>query len=301
MKSFLDIFDLNKDEIINIFENTKKFKKGLKTSQILNDKFIGLIFSKPSTRTRVSFEVGIRELKGNPIFLQENSLQLSRGEDPKDTARTLQRYIDGAVIRTSSHSFLEEFNNYFRKPVINALSDKTHPCQALSDGFTLYETFKDITSIKVVYIGDGNNMCNSLIGLCAILDINFTAITPEKYSPNNFYISKALELKNKADIKIIHSIDEKELKEANVIYTDVWFSMGQEKDEQKLNSLKPFQVNEDLMKLCNKDIKVMHCLPAKKGEEITEAVFEEHSNFIFNQAENRLHTQKALLEHIFLT
>ncbi len=303
MKShFLDVFDISFEEGKRIIDLSFDFKYNNFNPKSLQNLNIALLFSKPSTRTRVSFEVGIRELGGNPIFLQESSLQVSRGEEASDSARTLSRYVDGVVIRTGSHQWLQEFAKYSTVPVINALTDYTHPCQALSDVFTLFEAFKEKTKhIKVLYIGDGNNMANALISAFALFGLNLTISTPKELMPDEENLKRALELSKKtgAHISIEHNPKEA-AKDKDVIYTDVWISMNDEgSKEQKINLLKDYQVNDTLLSYAKKDVRVMHCLPAKKGQEITRDVFERHADFIFNQAENRLHTQKAIMHLIF--
>ncbi len=299
IRHFLDIWDIDQaQDIINL---TFDFKYNNFNPKSLQNLHIGLLFSKPSTRTRVSFEVGVRELGGNPIFLQESSLQLSRGEDASDSARTLSRYVDGVIIRTGSHEWLLEFAKYSSVPVINALTDYTHPCQAMSDVFTLFEAFKEnVKEIKVLYIGDGNNMANALISAFAMFGLNLTVCTPKELSPDEKNLQKALELAKKTGATI--SLEYEPKKAAlykEVIYTDVWVSMNDENPDYKINLLRNYQVNEELVNLAKKDVKLMHCLPAKKGQEITKEVFEAHADFIFNQAENRLHTQKALMHTLF--
>ncbi len=301
-RHFLDVFDISCEEAKRIIDLSFDFKYNNFNPKSLQNLNIALLFSKPSTRTRVSFEVGIKELGGNPIFLQESSLQVSRGEDASDSARTLSRYVDGVVIRTGSHEWLEEFARYSTVPVINALTDYTHPCQALSDIFTLYEAFKeDIKNIKILYIGDGNNMANALISACSLFGLDLTVSTPKELMPDQENLKKALEISKKTGAKIVLEHNPKEAaKDKDLIYTDVWVSMNDEgSKEYKINLLKDYQVNDELLSYAKKDVKVMHCLPAKKGQEITREVFERHADFIFNQAENRLHTQKALMHLMF--
>lgn len=299
---FLDVFDISYDDAKRIIDLTFDFKYHDLNLKSLQNLSIALLFSKPSTRTRVSFEVGIRQLGGNPIFLQESSLQISRGEDASDSARTLSRYVDGAVIRTGSHDWLLEFSKYSKIPVINALTDHTHPCQALSDIFTLFEAFKEnIKNIDVLYIGDGNNMANALIAAFALFGLSLTVCTPKDLSPDQENLKKALELAKQTGAKITLEHDPKKAaKDKDVVYTDVWISMSDEVEkDKKISMLKDYQVNDELLSYAKKDVKLMHCLPAKKGQEITKEVFEKHADFIFNQAENRLHTQKAIMHLMF--
>ncbi|RMH81187.1 MAG: ornithine carbamoyltransferase [Acidobacteria bacterium] len=300
-RNFVDLWDISPEEGWNILQDTLSIKRGLDKSMYLQGKNIALYFTKPSTRTRVSFEVAINQLGGSAIFLHEESLQVSRGEDLKDTARTLSRYLDGIVIRTYSHKKLEEFALHSTIPVINALTDMSHPCQVLSDVFTLYETFQeDINNIKIAYVGDGNNVCNTWLVAAGLFGLKLFVSTPEGYEPSSYYYQAGEDLcKLTGGYIYITPNPTEAVKDADVVYTDVWVSMNQNRSEERLVALTPYQVNRDLLSHAKKDVKVMHCLPARKGEEITEEVFEGHKEFIFTQAENRLHTQKALLKFLF--
>ncbi len=300
-RDFIDLWNLDPEESWRVVKRTEEIKRGEGIEPVLEGKNIGLLFTKPSTRTRVSFEVAINQLGGNAIFLQEKELQLSRGEDVRDTARTLTRYLDGIIIRTHSHKWLEEFTKWAGMPVINALTEKSHPCQILSDVFTLYERFGEgIRNIKIAFVGDGNNVCNTWIVAAGLFGLNLFVATPEGYGPDSYYLQAGLDLSNFTGGSIYLTTNPVEaVKEADVVYTDVWFSMGDERSEEKLEALRPFQVNGELLSKAKDSVLVMHCLPAKKGEEITEEVFEKFADFIFTQAENRLHTQKALLEFLF--
>ena len=301
-RDFIDLWNLDPEEAWYLVKRTRRIKGGEKDLRgILEGKTIALIFTKPSTRTRVSFEVGINQMGGNAVFLQESQLQLSRGEDVKDTARTLSRYVDCAIIRNHSHTWLEEFAKWASIPVINALTDKSHPCQVLSDVFTLYERFwEEIRNIKIAYVGDGNNVCNTWLVGAGLFGLNLFVATPEDYGPDSYYLQAGLDLSNFTGGNVYLTTNPVEaVRDAHVVYTDVWVSMGDEEREEKLELLRPFQVNEELLSHAREDVLVMHCLPAKKGQEITEEVFERFADFIFTQAENRLHTQKALLEFLF--
>ncbi len=299
-RTFVDLWDISPEEGWKILQDTLSIKRGLDKERYLEGKNIALYFTKPSTRTRVSFEVAISQLGGNAIFLQENSLQVSRGEDLRDTARTLSRYLDGVVIRTDSHKKLEEFAKHSSIPVINALTDMAHPCQILSDVFTLYETFgEDLQSIKIAYVGDGNNVCNTWLVGAGLFGLKLFVATPEGYEPSSLYYQAGEDLCKFTGGNIYLTTNPIEVvKDAHVVYTDVWVSMNQDRKEEKLQALMPYQVNIELLSHARSDVKVMHCLPARKGEEITEEVFEAHADFIFTQAENRLHTQKALLKFL---
>lgn len=300
IRNFVDLWDITPDEGWSILLDAESIKRGQDREKYLFGKNVGLFFTKPSTRTRVSFEVAVNQLGGNVIYLAEQSLQISRGEDLKDTARTLSRYLDCIVIRTDSHKRLEEYARYSTIPVINALTDMSHPCQVLSDVFTLYETFKeDIRNIKIAYVGDGNNVCNTWLVAAGLFGLNLFVATPEGYEPSSYYYQAGEDLCKITGGSIYLTANPVEaVKDAHVVYTDVWVSMNQERSEEKINMLLSYQVNEELLSHARKDVKVMHCLPAKKGEEITEEIFEKYADFIFTQAENRLHAQKALLKFL---
>ena len=301
MKSdFLNISDLNRDEIFQIIEYAVKLKKGEIKDQTLKGKSIGIIFMKPSTRTRLSFEVGVYQMGGQPIYIQGSSTQMSRGEDIKDTGRVMSRYLDGIVIRTYSHSEVEELSRYFDKPVINALTDYLHPCQILADLQTIYERLGKIEGIKVAFVGDGNNVANTWLIAGGLVGFNVSVATPEGYEPSGKAVYEAFKLSEKSGAEIQITNDPVEaVKEADVVYTDVWVSMGQEGEKEKKELFKGFTVNSDLLSHASKNVIVMHCLPAHKGEEITEDIFEKYSDVIFDEAENRLHAQKALMSLLF--
>ncbi len=301
IRNFVDLWDIVPDEGWEIVLSAEAIKSGRDGEKYLFGKNVGLFFTKPSTRTRVSFEVAINQLGGSAIYLTEQSLQISRGEDLKDTARTLSRYLDCIVIRTDSHKKLEEYARSSTIPVINALTDMSHPCQVLSDVFTLYEAFKEeIKNIKIAYIGDGNNVCNTWLVAAGLFGLNLFIATPEGYEPSSYYYQAGEDLCKITGGSIYLTTNPIEAaKDAHVVYTDVWISMNQERNEEKVSAFKSYQVNRELLSHARKDVKVMHCLPAKKEEEITEEVFEAHADFIFTQAENRLHTQKALLKFLF--
>jgi len=300
-RNFVDLWDISPEEGWEIIRWAKAIKEGIDKEKYLQDKNLALYFTKPSTRTRVSFEVAINQLGGHAIFLQEGNLQVARGEDLKDTARTLSRYLDGIIIRTDSHKKLEEFAKYADIHVINALTDMSHPCQILSDIFTLYEAFgEDIKNIKIAYVGDGNNVCNTWLVGAGLFGLNLFVATPEGYEPSSLYYQAGEDLCKITGGSIYLTTNPIEaVKEAHVVYTDVWVSMNQDRNEEKIQALMPYQVNSSLLSHARPEVKVMHCLPAKKGEEITEEVFEAHADFIFTQAENRLHAQKALFKFLF--
>lgn len=299
-RDFLNISDLTKREIEEVIDYAIKLKKDKFADRSLENKSIGLVFMKPSTRTRISFEVGVYQMGGQPIYIQGSSTQMSRGEDIKDTARVLSRYLDGLVIRTYAHSEVEELASYSDFPVINALTDYAHPCQVLADFQTIYEIFGRLEGLKMAYIGDGNNMANTLLIGCAMMGLDISIASPEGYEPNGKAVAEALRFARETGSKVEILNDPKEAaKGANILYTDVWVSMGQEGEKDKVNVFQGFTIDDELLKVADSKAIVMHCLPAHKGEEITEEVFEKFADVIFQQAENRLHAQKALMSFLF--
>jgi ornithine carbamoyltransferase len=312
MRNFLSVYDFTKDEIYGILLRSAvlKSERGRKNA-CLEGKKIGLIFEKSSTRTRVSFEVGIVELGGHPIFMSSRDLQLGRGEPVKDTAKVLGRYIDGVIIRTFEQERIETFARYFEKPVINGLTDLYHPAQILTDIFTAYEIkskpkerrddaaeVKDIVgNLKIVYFGDANNMANSWVSLQAALGFELVLAMPE-----GFDIDKTVkEDSEKRGGKFSISRDKiSAAKNADVITTDVFISMGQDEEKEKIDKLMPFIIDDNVVKNAGRDVIFLHCLPVHRNEEVTEEVFERFSPVVFEEAENRLHVQKAIMEHVFV-
>ncbi|MBO6960185.1 MAG: ornithine carbamoyltransferase [Prochlorococcus marinus CUG1438] len=294
--NFLSSLDASTEEVFYLLSLAEKFKnKDLNIE--LKDKVLGLIFDKSSTRTRVSFQVAMSRLGGTTIDLNPTTSQIGRGEPIKDTARVLSRYCDVIAIRTFQHSDLEEYAKWSSKPVINALTDLEHPCQALADFMTIKEEFIDLSNVVLTFIGDGNNVANSLILCGALVGAEVRIACPKGYEPNNDVIKRALEInKNKKDsLKIIND-PYKAVIGSNVLYTDVWSSMGEENQkEEKDKDFEGFTINHDLLKKATKDAIVLHCLPAYREKEITSEIFESKNNRIFEQAENRLHIQQALL------
>jgi ornithine carbamoyltransferase len=291
-KDFLKLSDLSANEISLILKHALETKSGTSVGKCpLIGKSIGLLFEKASTRTRVSFEVGIYQLGAHPIYLTPNEIQLGRGETIKDTARTLSKYLDAVIIRTFGHDTLVEFAKHASIPVINGLTDLHHPCQALADLLTILENKGRLEGISIAYIGDGNNVANSLIEASSLMDINISIACPKGYEPDTAITKGA---KNRISI----FRDPKEaVNGADVVYTDVWVSMGQEKNAKiRKKKFKGYQINKKLLSLAKKDSIVMHCLPAHRGEEITDDVIDGEQSVVFAQAENRLHAQKALLE-----
>jgi len=295
-RDFTKLLDINKDEGSYLLERTaflKKMRVSGKEHKPLKNKNLAMIFEKASTRTRVSFEVGIRDLGGHPIYLSASETQIGRGEPIKDTARVLSRYADAIMIRTYSQSNVDELARWASVPVINGLSDLYHPCQILADLFTILETKGTIANAKIAYVGDGNNVANSWIEAAILFGLNLSVATPKGYKPDQALLKKA----KKANSFFITNDPIEAVKEADVINTDVWASMGQESEkEERKKAFEGYRVDKKLLKHAKKNVIVLHCLPAYRNEEITEDVFEKFSKVIFTQAENRLHAQKALLE-----
>ena len=293
--NFLSSLDLSREEIINILDLAKKFKNNdLKIE--LKNKVLGLIFDKASTRTRVSFQVAMSRLGGITVDLNPMTSQIGRGELIKDTARVMSRYCDVLAIRTFNQLDLEEYAKWSSKPIINALTDIEHPCQALADYLTILEEFLDFKKVVLAFIGDGNNVANSLILCGALLNVEVRIACPKGYEPNSDILKKARDIYvHKDKLKILND-PEIAVNGANVLYTDVWSSMGEEgKKEKKDQDFHGFMINNDLLRKANKEAIVLHCLPAYRNKEITDEVIEGKKSRIFEQAENRLHSQQALL------
>jgi ornithine carbamoyltransferase len=299
-KSLASLYDLTREEIEEILKTSELLKLQLLRGQehpILKGKTLAMIFEKPSTRTRVSFEVGMWQLGGYALYLSASDLQLGRGETIADTAQVLSRYADGIMARVFSHQTILDLIKYSRVPVINGLSDFTHPCQGLADLFTIFEKKSKLSGLKLAYVGDGNNVAHSLLYGCSKVGMDIFLACPKGYEPNPEVVSQAKKeaKRNGSEVKVTN--DPKEaVKGADIVYTDVWASMGKEKEhEERVKILKPYQVNAQLVKEAKEDYLFMHCLPAHRGEEVTDQVADSKNSVIFDQAENRMHTQKALL------
>ena len=293
--NFLSSLDISKEEIIYILEIANNFKNK-KLELNFKNKVLGLIFDKSSTRTRVSFQVAMSRLGGTTIDLNPTTSQIGRGEPIKDTARVLSRYCDALAIRTFNQSDLEEYSRWATVPVINALTDIEHPCQALADFMTIQEEFNDFRDLVITFIGDGNNVANSLILCGALLGIEVRIACPKGYEPNSVIIEKAQKIYKDSELLKITNDPFIAASGSNILYTDVWSSMGEEiQKDKKDKDFSGFTLGNNLVSKANKNVIVLHCLPAYRGKEITDEVFEGSKNRIFEQAENRLHVQQALL------
>ena len=295
MDNFLKLSDLSCEEItavLDLADELKRKKKEKIEHKMLKDKTLGLIFKKSSTRTRVSFEVGMYELGGNAIFLSSDNTQMGRGEPAEDTARVLSRYLDGIMIRTYEQEEVETLAKFASIPIINGLTDLCHPCQVAADLMTIREYKKELNGKKLCYIGDGNNMANSLIVGAVKTGMQISVACPGGYEPDDEIVRWA----EQNGSLTLSDDPQKCAKDADVLYTDVWASMGMESEiKERREIFAPYQINDEIMSLAKDDAMVLHCLPAHKEEEITEKVFEEHADEIFEQSENRLHVQKAIM------
>jgi ornithine carbamoyltransferase len=299
-RDFLSLVDYTPEEIralIDLAFELKKLQKEGKPFQPLKGKTLGMIFEKSSTRTRVSFEVGMYQLGGYALFLSRNDLQLGRGETIWDTAKTLSRYVDGIMIRTFAHRNVVELARGATVPVINALTDLYHPCQALCDYMTILEHKGRLTGIKLAYIGDGNNMAHSLMIGASKLGVHIAVASPQGYGPDEEVIKLTSQnIENRGGSLTITEDPKEAIADADIVYTDVWASMGMEEEQKEREiAFRNYQVNEDLVKYAKKDYLFMHCLPAHRGEEVSEGVIDGGHSIIYDQAENRLHAQKAIM------
>ena len=295
MKHLLSVTDAERD-IFEILEQAGNFKEDPIGKKPLKNRTLAMIFEKASTRTRISFEVAMLHLGGNPLYLSASDMQLGRGEIIEDTAKVMTRYVDGVMIRAREHEDVLKFAENSNVPVINGLTNKEHPCQALTDLFTVYEHKKSY-HVKMAFLGDGNNVCNSLLLACALVGMDLTVVCPEGYEPDPEIFKEAKKYaKETGSILEITSAVALGVKDADVIYTDVWVSMGDEAEKNKrMTDMKEYQVNMELLKHAKPDAIVMHCLPAIRGQEITDEVMNSSQSVIWDQAENRMHVQTAIL------
>lgn len=299
-RHFLKLADFTKAELqyfIDFALQLKQEQKAGKTHHLLAGKTLAMIFEKASTRTRVSFETGMYQLGGHALFLSKDELQIGRGETIADTAKVLSRYVDGMMIRTFGHHIVEELAEHSSVPIINGLTDDFHPCQVLADLMTIYEKKGSFAGLKLAYVGDGNNMAHSLLIGCAIMGIDCYVATPKNYEVNQSIFALAKDKAKAENVKIEQTHDPIEaVKEADIIYTDVWTSMGFENEtSERLQAFKDFQVNEKLAKHAKDDYLFFHCLPAHRGEEVAAEIIDGPHSVVFDEAENRLHVQKAIL------
>ncbi len=297
-RDFLSVSDLNADELVKVLDTADAFKRDLGSGGVrpsLAGRIVALIFQKPSTRTRVSFEAAVYHLGGSPITLNVSELQLGRGETIGDTGRALSRYVHAITLRTFGHAEVEELAQAADVPVINALTDLEHPCQALADLMTVRESKGKLAGLRLAYVGDGNNVANSLALGCALAGMGITIGCPEGYEPDAGIIAYARGLAGADAMRVVHDPREA-VAGAQVIYTDVWTSMGQKEDHRRKHDLEPYQVNAKLLAVADPEAIVMHCLPAHRGEEITDEVMDGPRSVVWEQAENRMHAQAALLD-----
>ncbi len=299
-KDLISINDLTVEEIYQIFDVAKTLKEDLyigRPHRVLEGKTLGMIFTKPSTRTRISFETGIYQLGGIGMYFGPNDLQLGKSESVADTAKVLSRYLSGIMIRTFAHSDVEELARYASIPVINGLTDLLHPCQVLTDLFTILEKKRVLKGLKFAYIGDGNNMAHSILHGCSKVGMDVFISSPSGYKPDEQIVKNALKNADYMGSKVVITEDPIEaVKDADVVYTDVWASMGQEKEaEERKKKFIRYQVNPELVKYAKSDYLFMHCLPAHRGDEVVNEVADSPNSIIFDEAENRLHVQKAVM------
>lgn len=297
-KDFISIKDLTNDDIDALFLLARELKHDrFKYLNALKGKSIALIFQKPSNRTRVSFEVGMFQLGGQTLYLKPEDISLGVRESIHDVAKTLSRYVDGIVVRTFGQDVVIELARHAAIPVINGLSDLSHPCQALSDIFTIQERFKKLVNVTLAYVGDGNNVCHSLLYAAAKTGMTMRVATPKRYGPKKEVVDEALSIAKKTGAKISLSFDPKQaVKDCDVVYTDVWASMGKEKEAWRRKMIfGAFQINRALLLAAKHNVAVMHCLPAHRGQEITDEVMDSTNSIVFDQAESRLHVQKAIM------
>jgi ornithine carbamoyltransferase len=298
MKHLLSVLDAQ-DQVWNILKQAEAFKSEKTANKPLKGKTLAMVFEKASTRTRISFEVAMFQLGGFALYLSASDLQLGRGEIIEDTAMTMSRYVDGVMIRAKKHEDVLKFASFSKVPVINGLTNLEHPCQALTDVFTVKEK-KGNLNVHMAFLGDGNNVCNSLILIAPLVGMDITIACPNGYEPNSNILKQAIKLAHISGsrIEVTNNVSEA-ANGADVIYTDVWVSMGDEDEEaQRIKDFTDFQVNQKILKMADKEAIVMHCLPAIRGQEITEDVLNGPKSVVWDQAENRLHVQKAILNNL---
>ncbi len=301
-RNLISVMDVASD-LSTILDETRSLKNRLRSGEVyqpLKSKTLGMIFEKPSTRTRLSFEVGMNQLGGTAIYLNPQDLQLGRGETLEDTARVISRYVDGIVYRAMRHEDMVRLAQEATVPVVNALDDLEHPCQIVADLYTILEAVGSLEGLKLAYVGDGNNVCNSLLLGCALSEVNMSAGCPPGYMPNGEIVKRATGIAAQVGSTLELTADPRRaVTGADIVYTDVWVSMGMEEEtEQRERVFAPYQVNEQLLEASGEDPLVMHCLPAHRGMEITDGVIDGQRSLVWDQAENRLHAQKAILTHL---
>jgi ornithine carbamoyltransferase len=291
-RDLASIFDLSREEIHEIFELTRRLKESQKKGiehKILKDKTLAMIFEKPSLRTRVTFETGMTQLGGHAIYLAPADIQLGKRESVGDVAKNLERWVDLIMARVFAHKTITELARHAKIPIVNGLSDLEHPCQIMCDLYTIIEKKKKIEGVTVAYVGDGNNVCNSFVAASGILDFKLNIAVPKGYEPDKTYLSRTRSA-------MLTNDPGRAIAKADIIYTDVWTSMGQEEEAAKRRkTFEPFQINERLLRSAEKNFMIMHCLPAHRGEEITDEVIDGPASIVYDQAENRLHIQKGIL------
>ncbi|MBS3793306.1 MAG: ornithine carbamoyltransferase [Candidatus Thorarchaeota archaeon] len=298
-RHFVDLYDWQRDELRKILDKSYELKEKLKNGEahrLLENKSLAMIFMKSSTRTRTSFEVGMTQLGGHALYLGKSGTQLARGETIGDTAKVLSRYCDGIMARVYAHSDITGLAEHATVPVINGLTDFLHPCQIAADLFTIEENKDELEGLKITYVGDSNNVSNSIMQGCTIMGMDVTIGSPKDHTPEEEIMERAEELSEKhgTDLQIVNDPIEA-VKDADVIYTDTFFSMGEERSKEETDRLMPFQINKELVSHAKPDVIVMHCLPAHREEEITSEVMDGPHSVVFDQAENRMHVQKAIL------
>jgi ornithine carbamoyltransferase len=297
-KDFIALTDFSSEELTGMLDLADRIKQSPQEfDSVLKGKTLGMIFNKQSTRTRISFQVGISQLGGTGLFLGPEDMQLARGETISDTAKVLSRFLDGIMIRTFSHSDVLDLAKYASVPVINGLTDFNHPCQALADMMTIREKFGELEGLKLAYVGDSNNVAVSLLFACVKLGLHISLVSPKGYTITKEALDMSREEAESKDLNVVLKENVQEgVAGADIVYTDVWTSMGQEKEQQKrLNDLAGYTVNEQMMKGAGPNAMFMHCLPAHRGEEVSASVIDGPKSIVFDQAENRLHLQKAIM------